>query len=297
MISVVICTRNRAFSLRRALQSLAAMEVPRDVAWELIVVDNGSWDATREVVDEFARATGLNVRHVIEATQGLSHARNRGLQEARREIVAFTDDDVQVDRSWLREILAEFDADPDLALLLGRTLPRPSGLAPLAVKESTERTYYLQPCSPRGIGYGNNMALRASTAAIVGLFDVALGAGTPQGGCDDVDYIYRVLCAGAKVLYSPVPLVYHCHDRTTPETVRALQLSYTRGWGGLLAKFALRGDIRMARLLLSEVARFVRIAIQRREARTMAVLRLWALGKGAAARVPTEIRRVLSGKR
>lgn len=297
MVSVIVCTRNRASSLRLALQSLAAMEIAPGIAWELIVVDNGSQDATREVVEEFARATGLDIRYAFEAALGISHARNRGLREARGEIIAFTDDDVQVDRSWLREILAEFDADPDLALLLGRTLPRPSGLAPLAVKESTERTYYLHPGSPRGIGYGNNMALRVSTAAIVGLFDVALGAGTPQGGCDDVDYIYRVLCARAKVLYSPAPLVYHCHDRTTPEAVRTLQLSYTRGWGGLLAKFALRGDRRMARLLLSEVARFARIAVRRREARTMAVLRLWALGKGAAARVPTEIRRVLRGER
>lgn len=263
------------------------------MAWELLVVDNGSVDQTRQVVDEVRMARGLPLKYVLDSAPGISQARNAGIRAAHCEIVAFTDDDVVVDSGWLTAIAAEFAADPDLALLLGRTLPYTADLPALALKESTCRTRYRHPCSPRGIGNGNNMAIRTSTVSAVGPFDVTLGSGTRVGCGEDTDYIYRVLRTGGKVLYSPDPLIYHNHDRTTPEAVIARRLTYVGGWGALLTKFALRGDRWMARLLVSETARLAKTALRRRGARTRAVLRLWHFLLGAVVRGGIELRLAL----
>ena len=80
MISIIICTCNRGNSLKQTLISIGEMSVPSDISWELIVVDNNSTDATAEVIEEFARESGLNVRYVFERNQGLSHARNAGIK-------------------------------------------------------------------------------------------------------------------------------------------------------------------------------------------------------------------------
>jgi glycosyltransferase involved in cell wall biosynthesis len=102
--SVIICTYNRSGSLERTLASLARMELRDSADWELLVVDNNSKDDTRVVVDGFTRASGVNCRYIFEKEQGLSHARNRGIREAKGEIIAFTDDDVLLDRHWLKNI-------------------------------------------------------------------------------------------------------------------------------------------------------------------------------------------------
>ncbi|MBC7625374.1 MAG: glycosyltransferase family 2 protein, partial [Aeromicrobium sp.] len=88
MISVAICTFNRAGSLRRTLESLASVAPPQVGGWELLVVDNNSSDSTRAVVAEFESA--LPVRYVFEAEQGLSLARNRAIREFRADLLLFT---------------------------------------------------------------------------------------------------------------------------------------------------------------------------------------------------------------
>ena len=83
MISVIVCSYNRSDSLRQTLASLAGQSRPAGHSWELIVVDNNSTDDTAELVKTFAAASGLDVRYVLEESQGLSHARNAGIRAAR----------------------------------------------------------------------------------------------------------------------------------------------------------------------------------------------------------------------
>src|SRR5919109_2420377 len=107
MISVIVCTHNRAHRLEQTLNSLQQMTVPVDLAWELIIVDNNSNDNTKEVIDSFINKSSLHVKYVIERHQGISHARNMGIREARGHIIAFTDDDCIVDRYWITAISKE----------------------------------------------------------------------------------------------------------------------------------------------------------------------------------------------
>ena len=109
LISVVICTRNRAGLLARALESVCRQSSEAGL-YEVVVVDNGSTDGTSSVVARFA-ADHANVRGVIEPRTGLSHARNRGWKEARGEYVGFLDDDGEAPPEWLavaREIIEEW---------------------------------------------------------------------------------------------------------------------------------------------------------------------------------------------
>ena len=92
-ISVVICTYNRSRHLKNILNSLAEQEVPDDLVWEIVVIDNNSKDDTKDVVDEFTLKTPIPVKYFTEEKQGLSHARNRGIVESEGKYVAFTDDD------------------------------------------------------------------------------------------------------------------------------------------------------------------------------------------------------------
>ncbi|MDR7485191.1 MAG: glycosyltransferase [Armatimonadota bacterium] len=275
MISIIVPTRDRPASLQRTLDGLAAMTVPDGVTWEIIVVDNGRLDLTRAVIARYAAASGLRVHHLHEGHPGVSRARNRGMQVARGEILAFTDDDMVVDPAWLAHIHREFSADPTLGMLTGRVILRLPDGSERPVRGGTDRETFGYPANPRRAGSGGHMALRASVAARVGSFDERLGPGISEWGGEDVDYIYRALKAGYTVLYSPQFLAYHERSATRPN-----RLPY--GMGAVLAKHALRGDRWMAGLLVAMSRRFLGAVFGRGvRHRALALRKLLALYGGA----------------
>jgi len=110
VFSVVVCTFNRAELLYIALQTLCAQTISKS-SYEIIVVDNNSHDDTRAVTDGFYHSFP-NLRYCMEKRQGLSHARNRGRQEANGSYVAYIDDDCKVPKHWLQtaiEIIEKID--------------------------------------------------------------------------------------------------------------------------------------------------------------------------------------------
>ena len=101
-LSVIICTYNRANSLADTLLCLTKQSY--DIAnWELIVVDNNSSDNTKEIIYEYHRKLP-NLTYKFEPQQGLSFARNLGINSAKGAIIAFTDDDVLPENDWLTQI-------------------------------------------------------------------------------------------------------------------------------------------------------------------------------------------------
>jgi glycosyltransferase involved in cell wall biosynthesis len=116
-ISVIIVTYDRAKMLRDALCSLAAQTRLPD---EVIVVDNNSSDNTKEVVDNFKQ--GLNIKYVLERTQGTSTARNTGIKDASGDIIVFLDDDCVADKKWLHYLELPFLRDPAIGIAGGEIL-------------------------------------------------------------------------------------------------------------------------------------------------------------------------------
>src|SRR5215471_7732195 len=100
-ITVILCTYNRCKSLAKALASTAALKLPDSIEWEVLVVDNNSRDQTCEVVREFITRYPGRFRYFFEPQPGKSYALNSGIREARGTVLAFIDDDVTVEPSWL----------------------------------------------------------------------------------------------------------------------------------------------------------------------------------------------------
>lgn len=120
-ISVVLCTRNRAEQLRGTLESATRMRIPLGLAWEFVLVDNGSTDHTADVVSDFEGR--LPIRRVVETTPGLSNARNCGVDAARGVHICWTDDDVIIDQNWLAAYAEAFARHPEATVFGGLIEP------------------------------------------------------------------------------------------------------------------------------------------------------------------------------
>lgn len=210
--SVVICTRNRASALDACLASVTA-EVRTDA--EVLVVDNGSTDATPEVLARWVDRAG--VRTVHEPVAGLSRARNVGVDQARGELVAFLDDDVSLHPGWHRHLLAFFDEEPDMDGLAGRIVlafpdGRPRWLHPeldtwYAAVDLGERR---RPLEPDEQPFGANMAVRAVALARIGGFDETLGYSDRRlMGSEETDLFDRLRAEGGRLGYDPQVAVHH----------------------------------------------------------------------------------------
>jgi glucosyl-dolichyl phosphate glucuronosyltransferase len=279
MISVIVCTYNRSNSLSVALDSLTRMHVPRGLAWELVIVDNNSRDGTEEVVKQYQRTAPFEVRYVFESKQGHSHARNRGVEESKGHVLAFTDDDVTVDAHWLEELRQTYDRFDCLGIG-GRIVPLWMCAKPAWLEESGPYALmkaivsfdhgdeaFLLTTPP----FGANMSFRRDAFLRYGLFCTDLGRiGTRLRGAEDTEFGTRLLRKNERLIYSPGVIIYHPVDRE-----RATQ-SYFQQWyfqyGRTAARAArapvVRGRVRpRARLLRSLVANLVKWATARDQRR------------------------------
>ena len=238
-ISVVICTRDRTDLLKGALEALLALDYPHR---EIIVIDNAP---TNSSTAEFVAP--LPVRYVKEERPGLDWARNRGIAEARHEIIAFTDDDARPDRGWLRGIAAGF-ADPEIMAVSGLVAPAEleteaqiqfelgyggmlQHLHSFKCDGSKLSTRELLWASNYGVGA--NMAFRRQVFAEVGNFDPALDVGTPTRGAGDIEMFHRILAKGYSTFYEPRAFVWHLHRRSGEALSKQLQ-DNGRGFGAYL---------------------------------------------------------------
>jgi len=217
-ISVIICTRDRPLSLKRCLEMLAQLDYP---AYEVVVVDNCSRDPK---VAEVVAESGF--RYVREDRPGLDWARNRGIQEARYDIVAYIDDDALASPGWLRGIAMAFE-QPDIMAVTGLVLPAEietgaqydferyggmsGGFSTYTMRRSAIGDKALFWAS--GWGVGANMAFRRELFEAIGQFDVALDVGTPTCGGGDIEFFYRTVAAGFALRYEPAALMRHVHRR------------------------------------------------------------------------------------
>ena len=246
-ISVVICTRDRGRLLREAVDSVLASDYPD---FEVVVVDNaGSTSETRDVA---LRHPDPRVRYVPEPLAGLSYGRNRGMQVAAHEYVAFIDDDVVVDRHWLTGIARGFGRDPRVGLVCGLV---PSG----EIRTRTQAWFdqrvtwadARKPCvyslsSPPAelplfpfqvgaYGTGANTALTRTAFERLGGFDVTLGVGQPTKGGEDIDMYLRMLAAGYSISVEPSAITWHRHRSDLP-ALKAQARGYGTGMGAWITK-------------------------------------------------------------
>jgi glucosyl-dolichyl phosphate glucuronosyltransferase len=119
--SVIVCTYNRADLLPRVISCLRAQDYPAN-AFEIIIVDNGSTDDTKQVVGRYAAESGAPVIYVLESRPGVTFARNRGAEEAHYPFLAYLDDDCSVHPDWLTQLMSGFALDESIAVVAGRII-------------------------------------------------------------------------------------------------------------------------------------------------------------------------------
>ncbi|HXE80356.1 MAG TPA: glycosyltransferase [Vicinamibacterales bacterium] len=225
-VSTLICTYNRASFLRESLEAILAAVRPPGVALDVIVVDNRSTDATRQVVDDVAARAPVPVRYALETQQGKSFALNRGLDLAAGDVIALTDDDVVVDRNWIVRLVEGFERH-DVTFVGGKVLPRWGTLpppelltrrgrdmwGPLALVDYGDDpvTYDEETFAWRQLPIGANLAVKADAVRAVGGWRTDLGKvnNTLISG-EDHEIFFRLSRAGLfNGLYDPDSIVFH----------------------------------------------------------------------------------------
>lgn len=186
LVSVIICTYNRAKYLPKALQSVCDQSLSKDL-FEIIVVDNNCIDNTAEIVDGFVKRYS-NIRYLKETNQGLSNARNCGWKEARGDYLAYIDDDVFVPRDWLmvaKHIIEEISPAAFGGPFINDFPSDPPKWFPFQENELPEEEVFLGR-NDFGRIWGGNMFLKTQCLGHVGGFDPALGmVGEKISWCED----------------------------------------------------------------------------------------------------------------
>jgi GT2 family glycosyltransferase len=225
-ISVVVCSYNGAATIRDTLDGLQQLAYPD---YEVIVVNDGSTDRTREIASEYP------VRLISTENRGLSNARNTGFQEATGEIVAYIDDDAYPDPHWLSYLALDFQRTGCVGVG-GPNLP-PAGDGPLADCVANAPGGPVQVLLTDRVAEhipGCNMAFRKSALQEIGGFDPIYRAAG-----DDVDLCWRLQERGGVIGFAPSAVVWH-HRRNSVRMYWKQQRGYGKAEALLERKWPLR---------------------------------------------------------
>ncbi len=222
-VSVVVCAYNAEQTIGQCLDGLAALDYPD---YEVVVVDDGSTDATAEIAAE------RDVRLIRTPNRGLSSARNTGLDACTGSIVAYIDSDAYPDRHWLRYLAASFLASPHAGIggpniapidspRVAQCVARAPG-GPMHVLLSDLEAEHIPGC---------NMAFRWAALVAIGGFDPRFDTAG-----DDVDVCWRIRERGGTLGFSPAAMVWH-HPRDSVRAYWRQQRGYGRAEGLLERKW------------------------------------------------------------
>ena len=262
-VSVVVCTRERADSLRRCLDSVRVSHYHR---FEIVVVDNAPLTDTTELVcADMALGGASSISYVREERVGLSWARNAGIESAAHDLVVFVDDDEQVDAGWLAALAHEFELDSNVGCVSGVVLPaelethaqaqfeqfgghsKGRGFRRVLFDQEHVRTCQSAMYPLPAFGVGANMAFRRAALADIGRFNLALGAGTSTHGAEDTYAFSELLLAGWSMVYAPAAVTWHYH-RVDGDALERQLAGYGVGLGAYYTALVLRNPLRLAAL-------------------------------------------------
>jgi glycosyltransferase involved in cell wall biosynthesis len=236
----VICTYNRAEKLKPALQSIADAEMPDDSSLQLIVVNNHSTDDTEQVTREFSENNSIKLKYLFEAKQGKSHALNAGLKHISGDLIAFTDDDVIVDRGWINAMVNAYKKYPEYKCFGGKVIAEypesmPEWLDINGSMKFLKSVFVDTDGGNKEIDFSNspvsrtpggvNMFFRRNAVEKNGFFRTDLGPiGKDLGFSEDTEYCQRLLEKGERFMYIPSAIVYH------PVHAERLKKDYLLKW-------------------------------------------------------------------
>jgi GT2 family glycosyltransferase len=223
MVSVVVCTYNGSSWIRDCCEGLTRLEYPN---YEVIIVNDGSTDATSKIVNEY------DFRVISTENQGLSTARNIGLEAARGEIVAYLDDDAYPDEQWLTYLATSFKNNHYSGIGGPNITPPGDGFVSECVANAPGNPVYVLLSDQEAEHIpGCNMAFRKTDLQAIGGFDPQF-----RTAGDDVDVCWRLQQNGGSLGLNAAATVWH-HRRNTLRTYWKQQVGYGRAEAQLSQKW------------------------------------------------------------
>jgi glycosyltransferase involved in cell wall biosynthesis len=233
--SVVICTYNRANLLAETLDSVGRSRLS-GLRWNVIVVDNNSNDATRQIVTSRIEGFPVPLQYIFEPRQGKCISLNTALAATDAAVVVFTDDDVRVGEGWVEASCRPILDDPRIDYTGGPVLPiwecacppwfdqqRSDLWGTLAILDYGPDPFVFE--ERRRVPLGANMAVRRALIDRIGGFDPSLGRrGDSLLGQEQAEFFCRSRSTGAVGLYVPGMALHH------HVPARRLTRGYFRRW-------------------------------------------------------------------
>ena len=231
IISFIICTYNREKYIYECLSRLASNTVKE--GWEIILVNNNSTDNTAAECERFVEDyQPANYHYCLETQQGLSFARNRGIQEAKGEWLVFLDDDAMVEPEYIASLQKHLSDHPEAGAFGGQIIPLFEDGEPewyskwtMIYVSAMDRGKTVHPFPANKYPIGANMGVKREVIDRVGMFNTALGrTGNNLLSGEEKDLFNRIHAAGYPILYFPDIQVHHCipAHRTTKEFIARL---------------------------------------------------------------------------
>jgi GT2 family glycosyltransferase len=259
-ITVVIVTMDRPEALARCVDSvLNGTRRPQDV----VIVDLASHAPGAGTTGDVATSNDVQVIRLAHPPCGLAAARNVGLSVAQGTWVAITDDDCVPGPLWIATIERAFNSAVKPDVVTGRVVPLGPdvpGLYAVSSRSSTTRSEYTWPAVPWHIGTGGNFAARRDLLVRVGRYDERLGAGSSGRAGEDIELIYRLLRAGARILYVPDAVVEH--ERQDARRRTASRFNYGHGIGAFCGLWITRDLAGISVLVASWLSLRLRLLVK-----------------------------------
>jgi glycosyltransferase involved in cell wall biosynthesis len=232
-VSVIIPTYNRADILRKTLQAYDAQDGYERIL-EVLVIDDGSKDHTRAIVEESCRRGRVPLRYLYQQNSGLAAARNHAIREARGNLILFGDDDITPGQSMVAEHLAWHEEYPE---------PTAGVLGHVAWAREVRATPFMEWAGLYGpqfqFGYFKpgmeldfrhayfcNTSIKSCFLKQNGFFDENF-----RGyGWEDIEFSYRLYRKGWLIRYNPRAIGYHHKFETFEQSLRRVEQVWRKSW-------------------------------------------------------------------
>lgn len=238
-VTVIICCYNSTTRLRETLQALAGQRFHRQLAWEIVLVDNASTDNTSGIADAIWESCGVKapMRIVKETEPGLIHARNRGVRTARYSIVLFCDDDNRLSPDYVEGVFDILESDANMAACGGMGIPTFGATKPLWFDEYQEAfAVGSQAINEEGGRilnlYGAGLAVKRSALMRLeqsGFVSTMKGrTGGALSSSEDTELTYALVLMGYRLHYAPELTFFHFlpRRRLTFEYVKRIFIAF-----------------------------------------------------------------------
>lgn len=232
-VSIVMPTYNRSAIVAETLDSILQLDYPFD-RLEVLVIDDGSKDDTPTILSRFQSKAPFAFLFFRQQNRGPAAARNLGVNKARGEFIAFTDDDCTAHPQWLNELLKGFESE-QVGAVGGAVHSRSRNIVARYQEHRQTFAANLSGAEVPPFVITGNSCYRRDTFLSVGGFDEQI----KHPGGEDPDLSWRVVASGWMLRYTPKAVVHHLHETSVRDFYRSYYY-YGRGAHYVIQKHGLR---------------------------------------------------------